>query len=482
MRKAGLYIRVSTLEQAQEGYSIGAQKERLIAFCKAHDWTITDIYVDGGYTGANIDRPGLQKMIAEIGKLDIVLVYKLDRLSRSQKDTLYLIEEVFLPNNVDFVSLNESFDTSTPFGRAMIGILSVFAQLEREQIKERTQMGRIARAKQGLYNGGRPPIGYSYDPEAGKLVVNEYEAIQIKKIFEWYVNGMSSNKILDRLLSEGYTNKYKCWSNGSNATINKILCNDVYLGITHFGDIITENTHEPIITKEQFEKAREIKKKRQEIYGDTAFVSTHLLTGMIFCARCGARYFAKKCYKKYRYYICYSRAKSSKNMIRADNCDNKIWHLDELEAAVEEQISKLLFNKKYYKRLVDEHNKDKAKTSGKTDETNIIKAKISECDKQIDKLMDLYQSDSIPADVLSQRIDKVYREKLQYEEQLERIEPQAPKKDFDAQSVEDMLSDLASIWKIADKPEKRMVLETLVNRIMIDGENIKIEWSFLDNN
>ncbi|GHU36234.1 hypothetical protein FACS1894105_06240 [Clostridia bacterium] len=88
MKKAGLYIRVSTLEQAQEGFSVGEQKERLIAFCKAHDWLIADIYVDGGYTGANLDRPGMQKMIDEIKKLDLVLVYKLDRISRSQRDML----------------------------------------------------------------------------------------------------------------------------------------------------------------------------------------------------------------------------------------------------------------------------------------------------------------------------------------------------------------------------------------------------------
>lgn len=310
MKRAGLYICVSTLEQAQEGYSIGAQKERLIAFCKAHDWTIMDIYVDGGYTGANINRPGLQKLISEI---DIVLVYKLDRLSRSQKDTLYLIEEVFLPNNVDFVSMSESFDTSTPFGRAMIGILSVFAQLEREQIKERTHMGLIARAKQGLYHGGgKPPIGYNYDHENGKLVINEYEAIQIKKIFEWYSNGMSTDKIAERLKSEGYKNKYKSWDIVNGSTVAKILCNDVYLGVTHFGDVVTENTHEPIITREQFEKTQEIKIKRQEIYGDTAFVSAHLLTGMIFCGRCGARYFAKRSYSRYEYFLCYSRAKASK--------------------------------------------------------------------------------------------------------------------------------------------------------------------------
>ena len=154
MKRAALYLRVSTQEQAQEGYSIGEQKERLIAYCKALDWLITDVYVDGGYSGSNLNRPGIQKLMDETDKFDVVLVYKLDRLSRSQRDTLYLIEEAFLPHNVDFVSMQESFDTATPFGKAMIGLLAVFAQLEREQIKERTRMGRIARAKSGLYRGG----------------------------------------------------------------------------------------------------------------------------------------------------------------------------------------------------------------------------------------------------------------------------------------------------------------------------------------
>ena len=141
MKRAAIYIRVSTLEQAQEGYSIGAQKERLLAYCKAHGWGVADFYIDGGYSGSNLNRPGIQKLIAEVASFDLVLVLKLDRLSRSQRDTLHLIEDIFLPNNVDFISMSESFDTSTPFGRAMIGILSVFAQLEREQIKERLSWG-----------------------------------------------------------------------------------------------------------------------------------------------------------------------------------------------------------------------------------------------------------------------------------------------------------------------------------------------------
>ncbi|HBG12143.1 MAG TPA: integrase, partial [Clostridium sp.] len=134
VKRTALYIRVSTTEQAQEGYSIGEQKERLEQYVKAMGWIISGEYIDPGFSGSNTDRPALNKLIDEINQHDIVLVYKLDRLSRSQKDTMLLIEDVFLKNDVDIVSMSESFDTSTPFGRAAIGLLATFAQLERENI------------------------------------------------------------------------------------------------------------------------------------------------------------------------------------------------------------------------------------------------------------------------------------------------------------------------------------------------------------
>lgn len=147
--KIAIYTRVSTLEQKEHGYSLGEQSERLEGYAKARGWSVYKVYTDGGHSGASLDRPALKSMIRDIerGKVDGVLVYKLDRLSRSQKDTLYLIEDVFNRHGVGFVSMQESFDTSTPFGKAMVGILSVFAQLEREQIKERMTLGKIGRAK-----------------------------------------------------------------------------------------------------------------------------------------------------------------------------------------------------------------------------------------------------------------------------------------------------------------------------------------------
>ena len=144
-----IYIRVSTREQSEEGYSIGEQQDKLIKYCEAMGWEVVKIYIDPGYTGSNIERPGLQSMIHDIeaGGIDKVVVYKLDRLSRSQFDTLYLINKVFLANNCDFTSSTESFDTSTPFGRAMLGILAVFAELEREKIRERMADGKLGKSK-----------------------------------------------------------------------------------------------------------------------------------------------------------------------------------------------------------------------------------------------------------------------------------------------------------------------------------------------
>ena len=143
LRYTAIYIRVSTDLQAEEGFSIIGQTDSLIKHCSIKGWDYHIVYTDDGYTGANINRPQLQQLIRDIEKgiIERVVVYKLDRLSRSQLDTMYLVENVFLANNVDFVSLNESLDTSTPFGKAMIGVLSVFSQMERENIKLRTQMG-----------------------------------------------------------------------------------------------------------------------------------------------------------------------------------------------------------------------------------------------------------------------------------------------------------------------------------------------------
>lgn len=466
MRRAALYIRVSTLEQAQEGYSVGEQKERLIAYCKAQDWIISDIYVDGGYTGSNLKRPGIQKLISETDKFDLVLVYKLDRLSRSQRDTLYLIEEVFLPNKVDFISMQESFDTSSPFGKAMIGLLAVFAQLEREQIKERTWMGRVARAKAGLYHGGgKIPIGYNYVD--GRLVVNPYEAEQVQKIYDWYLGGASLKTISDRLHEAGYTNKYSSYN--SWTCVRNILENETYLGRLHFGDVLVENAHEAIITQEQFDTAQVIRMKRQEEFGTNAFQSKHLLTGLLFCGHCGGRYYLRNT-GKYAYYACYSRTKQMKNMVKDPNCMNKIWKGEELEANIDRQVRELLQSPQMVADIIADRPKRPV-----VNRNAEIEKRIHEIDRQINRLMELYQQDDIPAELLGEKINKLYAEKTSLQSSL-LPEKQDDTKSFDL--VQELIADAAQIWDFADEGQKRRILQGLISRVVLTDDDVKIEWAF----
>ena len=467
MRRAALYIRVSTLEQAQEGYSVGEQRERLIAYCKAQDWLIADIYVDGGYTGSNLNRPGIQKLMSETEKFDVVLVYKLDRLSRSQRDTLYLIEEIFRPNKVDFVSMQESFDTSSPFGKAMIGLLAVFAQLEREQIKERTWMGRVARAKTGLHHGGgNIPIGYDY--EDGKLIVNPYEAEQVRKIYEWYLSGASLKAITDKLQDAGYTNKYSSYNSWSS--VRNILENETYIGRLHFGGVVVDHAHEAIITEEQFNAAQILRGKRREQFGSHAFQSKHVLTGLLFCGHCGGRYYLRNT-GKYSYYACYSRTKQMKNMIKDPNCQNKIWRAQDLEPIIEEKILALLRNPPIAEELAAGKPKTTAPVSKNTD----IERRIREIDRQIGKLMELYQQDDIPPELLGEKINRLYGEKTALENSI------APVKETDAMPLDlvaELITNAAEIWDFADENQKRRILQSLISRIVLTDDQVDIEWAF----
>ncbi len=466
MRRAALYIRVSTLEQAQEGYSVGEQKERLIAYCKAQDWIIADIYVDGGYTGSNLKRPGIQKLITETDKFDLVLVYKLDRLSRSQRDTLYLIEEVFRPNSVDFVSMQESFDTSSPFGKAMIGLLAVFAQLEREQIKERTWMGRVARAKTGLYHGGgNIPIGYDYSD--GKLTINPYEAEQVRKIFEWYLSGLSLKAVTDRLQDEGYTNKYSSYSSWSS--VRNILENETYTGKMRFGEIVVEHAHDAIISEEQFNAAQVLRGKRREQFGSNAFQSKHLLTGLMFCGHCGSRYYLRNS-GKYSYYACYSRTKQIKSMVKDPDCKNKIWKAQDLEPQIESQIRELLRSPQIAKDIIESRPK-----SVPVNQNTDIEKRIREIDKQIGKLMELYQREDMPPELLGERINKLYGERTALQSALVPVaEPDTMPFDL----VEELIADAAQIWDFADESQKRRIMQSLISRIILTDDEVKIEWAF----
>lgn len=165
-------------------------------------------------------------------------------------------------------------------------------------------------------------------------------------------------------------------------------------------------------------------------------------------------------------------------MIKAEHCDNKNWRLDELDAVVEREVSRLLFDPGYYQALVK--MKKAEVQSAPKGENDVLKEKIADLDKQIGRLMDLYQDEKIPVDVLSARIDKLHREKLALEEQLAAVEPPKPKRDFNDDAFAGLLADFATVWQSAGLEDKRQIVSTLIRRIVLDGEHVEIEWAFLE--
>ncbi len=456
------YVRVSTDNQL-ENYSIDEQIDRLAAYCKAKDWGLVKIYTDGGFSGGNTNRPALQQMLEDIKKADVdaVIVYKLDRLSRSQKDTLMLIEDEFLSNDVDFISINENFDTSTPFGRAMIGILSVFAQLEKDQITERFTMGRIGRGKAGYFHGGgNSPHGYDYVD--GELIVNEFEAIQILEIYNLFINGKSINAI-SKILNGKYDNR-----NWTSAAVRNALKNSIYIGKVQFKGIQYDGKHVPIISFDQFNEVQCLlqskERKNAKITAQKPlFRAGYLLSGLIYCSRCGAKYSAN-----HGYYKCYSRSKSVEKYITDPNCKNDNWKIEELDTLVLDAVRELMENRE----ILQELSLQSKPNTEYIFNTKKVKARIEAIDKQLNKLIDLYQIGTLHMEILTSKVKALAQEKKILNEKLNRKHD----KTDNLAVFMNILNSFGFCFEPFDLDAKRMLIAALIERIEIDGNDVKIYW------
>lgn len=256
--RAAIYTRVSTEDQAKEGFSLDAQLDKLRSYCKARDWIVADEYIDDGYSGRNVKRPAYSRMMAEMDKWDALLVIKMDRIHRNSKNFMLMMEHL-KKEEKEFVSMTESLDTSTAMGRFVMDIIQRIAQLESEQIGERVYVGMEQKART---NGGVLGfnIPYGYDYVDGKLLVNEDEAKQVKNIFQMYLNGLSMKKIADILNSKSIpTKQNKIWG---SQTVSMILKNPLYCGFLHWEDYLNPGDHDPIVDRDTFNEIQELRQKR----------------------------------------------------------------------------------------------------------------------------------------------------------------------------------------------------------------------------
>lgn len=466
INKAALYERVSTLEQALEGYSLGAQDDKLTKHAEYMGYEIFDKYVDDGYSGSSLNRPAIRRLISDIenAKVNTVLIYKLDRLSRRVKDVLELVE-LFEDNNVTLYSLTENIDLSSPFGRAALKMAATFSELERENIIERTAMGRVAKTKNGYYScHGKPPFGYDYNPTNKVFSVNKIEADIVRDIFERYIGGYSLRKLNDycakRYRLPYFKNEMACKS---------IIHRPIYAGYIDFkGELISAKNIEPIISLNEFLEAQNCAKShiRQHTHDNLPY----LLTGLLYCGKCGNRYVGKrrnhytlengKRILKYSYttYGCSARLKSGRNYPR-EKCNNCVINAEEIEDYVDSFIKNL--------DIADIEIIDSENTA-----INTLHDEINALNNDREKLLDLYMGNIIDKDTYLCRvsnIDRLIQEKeiLKHEQSANSI----PNNHSDLtiiKTVKDMILEYSS----ASRNEKQKLLKLIINKIVVDGDRI----------
>lgn len=247
--RAALYTRVSTDDQAKEGFSLDAQLKRLNAYCRSRGWVPAGTYVDDGYSGRTTNRPAYTEMMSRMEEWDVLLVMKMDRIHRNSVNFTGMMD-VLRDNGKEFNSMQEKFDTTNAMGRFVMDIMQRIAQLESEQIGERVRMGMQQKARNGTgHLGSGHPYGYVYSK--GKLEIDVDEALTVRAIYRMYGKGASMADIADSLNNAGIPAKRGgTWNKQS---VFNILRNPLYAGYIRWDDIIRPGEHTAIVTVDQYE-------------------------------------------------------------------------------------------------------------------------------------------------------------------------------------------------------------------------------------
>jgi len=302
--ETGVYVRVSTEEQAQEGFSVRAQEQKLKEFAKIKDWSIYNIYMDEGISGKNLtERPAMQEMISDINKglVKNVLVFKIDRLTRSTADLIYLID-LFNDQDCAFNSLTESIDTQTASGRMFLKIIGIFAEFERENIIERVKVGIERKVREGYSIGGNTSYGYDRPKHQKIQTINEQEAEIVREIFDMYaIQGVAINDIARRLnLRKIPTKQNTTWGSTS---IRRLLANSNYIGnVRHHirdekNEYSVEGRHEPIISQEQFDITQKLLANNKKANPRKSPREDNYFSGFLTCGLCGYKLVTHNIYK-----------------------------------------------------------------------------------------------------------------------------------------------------------------------------------------
>ncbi len=485
--RCAIYTRKSTEDGLEQDYNtLDAQWdscENYIQSQVSRGWeAIPTHYDDGGFTGANTDRPAFNRLITDVkaGLIDTVVVYKVDRLSRSLADFANMME-LFDKHGVSFVSVTQYFDTSSSIGRMTLNILITFAQFEREMISERIR-DKITRSRQkGKYMGGQPILGY--DVVEKKLVVNENEKYQIQKIYDFYLNNKSIRAIVDTINNWGWTTKQWKTKRGHLAggkPFNKqvlytILKNPLYIGKIRHHDKIYDGEHEGIISPEIFDKVQSLLKKNKVNQTNTNRKRiASMLRGILFCDTCGSKMiktYTKKDNKKYTYYTCLNAIKNGKN-----KCVNKSVPSTKLDEFVVNHIREIASNPEFLNGFIEEFSKQKdINLKNIKNELKTLTVKLASY--QIER-------DRMALDNNLNHIEALTRTNEQLGKVSNRINYLEKKKnilsisDLNAGDITVTLNKFFPIWDTLSLNEQNRIMDKLFHQILWDGNSENLDFHY----
>ncbi len=409
MTRVCLYLRISTDEDHQPT-SLRTQRERLERYCQAmEDWHIVHAFEDQA-SGVTPERPGLKQALglAREGRFDLLLVYRVDRLSRKVRQLAGLAEELDRFGIV-LKSATEPFDTGSPAGRMRLQMLGVFAEFEHATIVDRVTAGLERRVREGRWMSGRTPYGYTR--ANGLLVPDPVKAPIVRRIFQLYAEGkLGTTAIARQLEAEGAPAARKHgWS--PNA-LQLILANPAYRGLVRWNGEIHPGLHEPLVDEETFAKAQEILRRR----GEDASLrrgnpSEFLLSGLVRCDQCGRAYVGTSAHgrnRRYTYYACSTRYKYG-----LSKCNGERLPKDRLEAAVLAQLGALYRDGRLIKRAVAEAMNHTAKERPRVEEQLAsTRTEIARVERKLDRYFEAFETGDLSAALCQERV-RGHRERLE---------------------------------------------------------------------
>lgn len=500
--KAALYTRVSTDEQVEKGFSLEAQKRRLIEFCNKNNYQIYKIYSDEGISGHSIaKRRSLQKMLndAKENKFDCVIVYKTDRLSRNLLDLLTIKKELDSAD-VELIMSDESVDTSDDTGMAMFSIMGAFAELERKKICERLMSGKRQKIrttgikpKQAI-----PPYGYLYDDINKRYIVDERYRKDIIKVYELYEAGSSYNQIAQYLVNNNiYFGRSKTQWHPSD--IPRIVRNPVYkgwTGISYYGMIqsglkldnepilIKAANVEPIISEEQWNRVNQKAQVKSNYFVRKYPSDMFIFAGLLYCNDCGyclstnqsTERKSKKTGQitKYFYYECNSKFKTYSSQ---EKCSGFLMNIEKFDKIFIDFIKEISNKNNFIKKYSSAESKDLLKK--KDSITLQIAAKMKQRETLLEKLMNGTITDEdykLMANKIVKDIDKLNAELGGLTSSISRLEDQISYENKITEYIKS-LKNLIKAWDNITNEEKRYILNQCIKKIYVNKSGIiKIEF------